>query len=1274
MASTGRQTPGSVYSASGRQTPSASTFAEEDAAEQERVLGASTSDQVLERWGQFLNVCTDELKGRTAACSDHRPLVQDCVESTAAAQAAPGEAAAGADDAKAAMGLGSSALSRSICALADTLREARLCSAAAADTCFKPLALFGEVQAQAAEQAAATQTPAALLLELAELLPQLSKARALLDRAASVAEHLLRQLIGLHAAGAMASGAASRRGRSSATAEAMPSCPSLSGVEKVSLSLRPVLDMLGELLAIFVTVDGLILENPHFRRAYASYSRVIAKAALGPSGPLGAGTGVTPELNLTLEAAADLSEELREVEPFAEGNVFQLYLGRLAQSLQDLDSRASASSSALREQLAAYCRSRLQESEVAGAVAIGQLELPSQLLVPWVCLFVLTATVWKPGKADAKLVVDMWKMHKQAPVVVLQGRVAWCLGEFLQTYVPAVVADAGLRRELEDMGTIRQRQASRLDDGSFVQEMQKYRASTQIWLAGLGTACAAFGRGQVSRALKEAHATLFRGLALALRIRASLEEYLVLHIREGVPVPRSCLASVALGLCLLRSIQAGPNSKRWTELSALLQRHLALKMHTDLEDALAKKKKNADGVSKETLQVALKALYRAVGGAPPETLDWHFDVGAIALCLGGQPQFVAAGHGARWQELRLMARWEVQLVELSDTTWTYWSRELIPVLLGHVIEKPGGISSLPLLCSAFAAPFSSLLPADTPLSQAYLQELRDALVTHVLQPTVQAVEEDLRLHTHAVMQLNTDYTKEPSPEGSSHAIALLALRTLSIAPHATVDVKDEVERRLSRSFYDLGALAPQDAEAYRRMRDLAHERYGLRLLDGCLPSGRLDHGLDVIEIMRSIHLFAAQYSYSLHQQLFTQAANQGDSKVRTITVDHLATSIRRHGTGTINTIVNYTKGFLKRKLEIVVGFLANEAVRSRLLADQIWMQEQLAAKKGYSWNRALETARHIRRLGQVKGNTFLDKLRHVVTQIGNSFGYVRMVRNAGMRCAAGSLPYVDALALSSGHSLKAKQQEPKSMEDADASEEIQGAAVAEIDTTFKGAAQAAVCSPLVVDAAETADEAAHCIKRTFEASTDYLNVLAQAFSVALGTKASEAEATGAMLPTSLFYLLVPAMSLSFLDSLLVGREALTKRAVAAASTLKSNAICFDDGFAVGVACLLRIMGQEHDFHALRWFDAQVTSVGDGPAAAAAALASLPSEASAGQSAGFSRVEAFARDMGRLAATVEAASSLFGAVDPRGSGNTSEAVRAEPQEAAAEAPEETDAAV
>jgi len=94
----------------------------------------------------------------------------------------------------------------------------------------------------------------------------------------------------------------------------------------------------------------------------------------------------------------------------------------------------------------------------------------------------------------------------------------------------------------------------------------------------------------------------------------------------------------------------------------------------------------------------------------------------------------------------------------------------------------------------------------------------------------------------------------------------------------------------------------------------------------------------------------------------------------------------------------------------------------------------------------------------------------------------------------------------------------------------------------------------------------------------------------------------------------------------VSREALAKRAVTTATSLRTNAAFVDDGFALGIAWLLRILGLDREFQALHWFEAEVAEVDEGS-----------------QPASLQR-ELLQREMGRLAATFEAASELFGSVD------------------------------
>jgi hypothetical protein len=66
-------------------------------------------------------------------------------------------------------------------------------------------------------------------------------------------------------------------------------------------------------------------------------------------------------------------------------------------------------------------------------------------------------------------------------------------------------------------------------------------------------------------------------------------------------------------------------------------------------------------------------------------------------------------------------------------------------------------------------------------------------------------------------------------------------------------VKGEVENYLEKSFYDLSTLNLDDCNTYNRMRTIATEKYGIHLTDPFLPDGSLDHGVDLIDIVRDLN-------------------------------------------------------------------------------------------------------------------------------------------------------------------------------------------------------------------------------------------------------------------------------------------------------------------------------------------------------------------------------------------------------------------------------------
>ena len=63
-------------------------------------------------------------------------------------------------------------------------------------------------------------------------------------------------------------------------------------------------------------------------------------------------------------------------------------------------------------------------------------------------------------------------------------------------------------------------------------------------------------------------------------------------------------------------------------------------------------------------------------------------------------------------------------------------------------------------------------------------------------------------------------------------------------------------------------------------------------------------GIDVLEIMRNIHIFVAKYCYNLNNQIFVEKMSDTKKHLNTINIGHISNSIRTHGIGIMNTSVN----------------------------------------------------------------------------------------------------------------------------------------------------------------------------------------------------------------------------------------------------------------------------------------------------------------------------------------------------------------------------------
>ena len=125
-----------------------------------------------------------------------------------------------------------------------------------------------------------------------------------------------------------------------------------------------------------------------------------------------------------------------------------------------------------------------------------------------------------------------------------------------------------------------------------------------------------------------------------------------------------------------------------------------------------------------------------------------------------------------------------------------------------------------------------------------------------------------------------------------------------------------VESYFEKVFYNLTTVALHNWRTYGEMRALAMHKFNAETVDDHLPAQTLEQGLDVLEIMRNIHVFVSRYLYNLNNQIFVEETSD-NKHLNTINIRHIANSIRTHGTGIMNTTVSSRDFYNRESGEVV---------------------------------------------------------------------------------------------------------------------------------------------------------------------------------------------------------------------------------------------------------------------------------------------------------------------------------------------------------------------
>uniref|UniRef100_A0A3Q2CBB9 WASH complex subunit 4 n=1 Tax=Cyprinodon variegatus TaxID=28743 RepID=A0A3Q2CBB9_CYPVA len=634
-----------------------------------------------------------------------------------------------------------------------------------------------------------------------------------------------------------------------------------------------------------------------------------------------------------------------------------------------------------------------------------------------------------------------------------------------------------------------------------------------------------------------------QGILYAYSISTIIKTTMNMYMSMQRPMTKTSVKALCRLVELLKAVEHTFHRRSMVVADSVS--HITLQLQSQALNAIntAKKRVISDKKYSEQRLDVLSSLVLAENAlSGPSTKERRLVV-SLALCVGTQLKTFKDEELLPLQvllkKLDLISELSQRVRIQCDCSFLYWHRAVFPIYLDDVYDNAVDAARMHYMFSALRDSVPCMLHAKhlgscDQLLECFDKEIMDVFNEHLLDKLCKEIEKDLRLSVHTHLKLDDRNPFKVGMKDLAHFFSVKPIRFFNRFIH----IKAYVTHYLDKTFYNLTTVALHDWATYSEMRNLATQRYGLTMTEAHLPSQTLEQGLDVLEIMRNIHVFVSRYLYNLNNQIFIEKASN-NKHLNTINIRHVANSIRTHGTGIMNTTVNFTYQFLRKKFYIFSQFMYDEHIKSRLIKDIRFFREiKDQSDHKYPFERAEKFNRGIRKLGLTPdGQSYLDQFRQLISQIGNAMGYVRMIRSGGLHCCSSAIRFVPDL------------------EDIVNFEELVKEEGLSEETQRSACVLDSVLSDLTSNSAE---------------GTEYFKKLVSVFAPEFRSAKN--------MHLRNFYMIVPPLTVNFVEHSISCKEKLNKKN-------KTGAAFTDDGFAMGVAYILKLLDQYLEFDSLHWFQA-----------------------------------------------------------------------------------------